>query len=557
MFSWRVCFFMVVLATGSNAQDLQRLERVADTLAKEQNFSGAVLVAKGDKVLLQKAYGEANFEWGIRNSSDTRFRLGSVTKQFTAASVLLLQERGKLKLSDPVGQHLPELPTAWHAITIQQLLTHTAGIHSFTDLPEYRNIERFAKSPAEILELVRARPLDFEPGSRWDYSNSGYVLLGMLIEKVSGVTYEQFVQQNIFTPLQMKDSGYDTNAAIIPRRAAGYASLGQELSNAEFIHMSVPYAAGALYSTTRDLLRWQNALYEGRLLSLSSVRAMTTPVPPGYGLGLMIMDGPEGKRYFHAGEIEGFSTLSSYRPDEKISVIILSNIEKRELMWMELPLAQVALKQKVILPSERTLMSLTPARLDELAGTYAAADGAKTWVKRDGTQLSVRQGGQPWLPIFAESNKQFFARSADVQFEFNLAANGTVEALTRHQFGSLQRMSRVAEADPDYARVPFFLRGDMNNWGLNDVMQSQAPHVYSAQLQLGKGHYLFKLGSEDFKAVDFGAASGDTKVEPGKAKTLDAVGDNLQFEVRAAGQFRFTLDTRNARAPKLTVTQLQ
>lgn len=205
--------------------------------------------------------------------------------------------------------------------------------------------------------MVRERPLDFAPGRQWNYSNSGYVLLGMLIEKVSGLTYEQFVQKNIFAPLAMQASGYDSNATIIPHRAAGYAGTGRELRNAEFIHMSIPYAAGALYSTTGDLLRWQNALYEGRLLSQSSIRAMTTPVPPGYGFGLMIMEGPEGKRYFHAGGIEGFSTLSSYRPVEKISVIILSNIENRELMWMELALARVVLGQKVTLPSERKLVT--------------------------------------------------------------------------------------------------------------------------------------------------------------------------------------------------------
>ncbi|MFC0169902.1 serine hydrolase [Pseudoduganella danionis] len=561
MFSLRVCCVIFGLtsllgAAGSKAQDLQRLKEVADSLAKEQNFSGAVLVAKGDKILLQKAYGDANREWAIPNSSNTRFRLGSITKQFTAAAILLLQERGKLKLDDQISRHISGLPDSWNTVTIQQLLTHTSGIHSFTDLPEYRNIERFAKSPEETLAPVRELPLDFPSGSQWNYSNSGYVLLGMLIEKLSNTSYEQFVQQNIFAPLGMKDSGYDTNAAIIPHRAAGYAATNLKLQNAEFIHMSVPFAAGALYSTTGDLLRWQTALYEGRLLSQSSVQAMTTAVPPGYGFGLMIMDGPEGKRYFHAGGIEGFSTLSSYRPTEKISVVILSNIENRELMWIELPLARVSLGQKVILPSERKTISLTHANLDELVGKYATSDGKWTLVRRNASQLSVRSGGQPWLPVTAESKDHFFARTMDVQFEFHRTQNGTVDGLTTLQFGEAQRMSRIVESDPDYAHVPFFLRGEMNNWGLNDVMKSTVHKVYSVDLQLNKGRHLFKFGSEDFKAIDFGAASGDESVVQGVAKTLEALGENLQFEVSASGKFRFNLDTNDVHAPKLTVTRL-
>jgi CubicO group peptidase (beta-lactamase class C family) len=223
---------VLLIAVPGQAQDLKRLETVVDSFVATSQFSGAVLVAKGDQVLLDKGYGAANLEWNIANAPDTRFRLGSITKQFTAASVLLLQERGRLKVSDPVSQHVPGLPASWNAITIDQLLHHTSGIASFTAQKEYPGIEPFAKKPAEILAMVRDLPLRFEPGSRFEYSNSGYVLLGQLIEQVSGVSYGEFVGKNIFEPLGMRDSGYDWNATILPHRAAGYARQGKTLVNA-------------------------------------------------------------------------------------------------------------------------------------------------------------------------------------------------------------------------------------------------------------------------------------------------------------------------------------
>ena len=549
----------VMLAAGvaANAQDLKRLSAVADQLAKDKHFSGTLLVAKGDRILVDRAYGEANIEWHIHNQPDTRFRLGSITKQFTAASVLLLQERGKLQLSDTLGQHLPELPEAWHKVTIYQLLTHTSGIHSFTDIPQYRANERYTKTPAEILDAVRTLPLDFEPGSRFNYSNSGYVVLGMLIEKLSGERYAQFLQKNIFDPLGMKDSGYDSNTAIIPKRAAGYSEQAGSLQNAGFIDMSIPHAAGALYSTTGDLLRWQRALYGGKLLKPESLKAMTTPNLERYALGLGVQDGPEGKQYGHGGGIEGFSTLIGYRPAEGISVIMLSNVETHFLPELERPLFQVARGKTVLLPSERKEIAVTPAEQQEVAGTYTLPDGTRFWVKAEGKGLSTRLGAQPWVPIFAESKDHFYARLVDAQFDVVRGAAHAVEAITLKQNGNLIRLQRIVEKDPEYASVPFFLRGDMNEWGITSRMQQLDGHTYAATLKLDKNRYAFKFGSEDFKQIDFGGAAGKEAMTLGAARQLEAVGENLQVDIPAAGAYQFALDTTDPRAPQLTITKAQ
>src|SRR5665213_1554329 len=210
-----------------------------------------------------------------------------IPKQFTAAAILLLEERGKLKLDDPIGKYIPDAPAAWDKVTLFHLLTHTAGIPNFTSLPDYqKEVMRRTMTPAQLIATFRDKPLDFPVGEKWNYTNSGYILLGAVIEKAGGMPYAQFLQENLFTPLDMKDTGYDSAAAILPLRASGYVRRSGALINDGFIDMSVPYAAGSLYSTTHDLLLWENSLYGGKVLKPASLKKMTTPFKEDYGFGL-------------------------------------------------------------------------------------------------------------------------------------------------------------------------------------------------------------------------------------------------------------------------------
>src|SRR5262245_3493746 len=258
---------LVFVATTCFAQDAARLDAIVQPYVQDKTFMGTVLVARGADVLLSKGYGSANLEWDIPNTPSTKFRLGSITKQFTAASILLLEERGNLKLDDPIRTYLQDAPDAWDRVRIFNLLTHSSGIPNFTSFPDYRALEPFETPLTKTIAAFRDKPLDFAPGEKMSYSNSGYLLLGYVIEKASGVSYEQFVRDNTCTPLSMKDSGYDSNAAIIAHRAAGYTPSPKGPVNAGFIHMSIPHAAGALYSTTEDLLRWEQGLFGGTIVS--------------------------------------------------------------------------------------------------------------------------------------------------------------------------------------------------------------------------------------------------------------------------------------------------
>jgi D-alanyl-D-alanine carboxypeptidase len=298
-------------------------------------FRGTVLVGIDGNIVFEKAYGLGNEEWGADNTIRTKFRIASLTKQFTAACILLLQERGRLNIHDPISRHLSGLPAAWQAITIHQLLTHTSGIPNSTNSSENARIDRTGATPQQMIGLVADKPLDFPPGANWGYSNTGYFLLGMIVEKISGQSYADFLKTNIFEPLGMKDSGYDRARDVLKERAAGYEIIDGHILNANFIDMSVPFAAGGIYSTVEDMYRWNEALAEnGKLLSADSLKQMFTEYPEAvhegqhYGYGVVISRLKFGRLlYYHGGGVEGFTSVIQRYPNDRVCIVVLSNFD--------------------------------------------------------------------------------------------------------------------------------------------------------------------------------------------------------------------------------------
>src|SRR5256884_1216183 len=259
---------VLVLASHRDGrpQDVSRMDWIIQSHVDSKQFMGAVLVAQDGKVLLDKGYGSANLEWDIPDSPHTKFRLGSLTKQFTATAILLLEERGKLRTDDLVTKYLPDAPTGWAKITIANLLTHTSGIPNFTSFPDYSTTEATPTTPEQLVSRFRDKPLNFQPGEQWEYSKSGYVLLGYLLEKITGQRYQDFVRDNLFAPLGMTESGYDSHAAIILHRASGYAPGANGPVNAGYIDMSIPFSAGALYSFSQSPLGRGAGVVGGKVL---------------------------------------------------------------------------------------------------------------------------------------------------------------------------------------------------------------------------------------------------------------------------------------------------
>jgi CubicO group peptidase (beta-lactamase class C family) len=308
---------------GEAAQaSIIRVEQYLQHFVSTQQFMGSVLIAKGDAVLLDKGYGFSDLARRAPNSPKTRFMLASVSKQFTAASILLLEERGKLRLDDPLSKYLPSTPAVWGKITIFNLLTHTSGIPNYTSFPE----AAFSTptTPDKQIATFINKPLDFSPGQRWSYSNSNYVLLGYLIQRISGESYGAFLRENIFLPLGMRDSGYDSRRS--EALAIGYYTPGDKPIPAPPIEPSAGFAAGGLYSTTRDLLIWERALFGGRVISSSSLKKMTTPFKNGYALGLIVDKANGPISIWHGGFILGAYTRLVYYPQVELTVVVLSNV---------------------------------------------------------------------------------------------------------------------------------------------------------------------------------------------------------------------------------------
>jgi CubicO group peptidase (beta-lactamase class C family) len=427
----KLAFLPFRLAALSPAQDTAT--RMDDVVRHFPNFMGSVLVARGDDVLFSRGYGFANLEWKIPNSPSTKFRLGSVTKQFTAACILLLEERGKLKTDDLVKKYMPDAPPAWDKITIYHVLTHTSGIPSYTDFPDHNPVNPI--TPHDLVAQFRDKPLDFQPGESWHYSNSGYSLLGYLIEKVSGETYQEFVQTNIFTPLHMNDSGYDISAVILPQRAAGYTPGPNGLVNASFVHMTYPFSAGALYSTTEDLLRWEQGLFGGKVLSAASLQKMTTPFKNDYAFGLEVHTLGGHKVIQHNGAINGFSTMLAYYPDETLTVAVLCNVNGPGPSQISPKLAAVAHGEPVVWPSDRKEITVSPTILEPYAGTYELRLGLANVITLENGHLMSQISGQQKVGLFAESETKFFLKVTDAEVEFVKDAKGAVTHLVIDQNG--------------------------------------------------------------------------------------------------------------------------
>jgi D-alanyl-D-alanine carboxypeptidase len=301
---------------------------------RKQHVPGvSVAIVRDGKIVLAKGYGLANVELSVPATEKTVYQLASVTKQFTATAIMMLAEDGKLGLGDEISKHLPDLPTAWKAVAIRQLLNHTSGIKSYTSVKDFFKSARKDYTRREILDLVAKEPLEFPPGEKWNYSNTGYFLLGMIIEKVSGKSYGEFLDERIFKPLGMTQTRVNDLQAIIPNRAQGYHWNGKVLRNGEYVSPTQPFAAGMLVSTVSDLVKWDAALGSEKLLKKSALESMWLPTPLSkgspaeYGMGWQVKPVNGHRLVSHGGGIPGFSTQISRFLDDRLTVIVLTNLD--------------------------------------------------------------------------------------------------------------------------------------------------------------------------------------------------------------------------------------
>lgn len=437
---------VALAAHGADADLTTRLEGIVQQHVAGEQFTGAVLVAQRGAVLLDRGYGLANREWDIPNTPATRFRIGSITKQFAAVAILLLEERGQLKLTDPVSLHLADAPPAWSGVTLQHLLSHTSGIANVTRDPEFIWWKFQPTTVRQMVDRFRDRPLDFPAGERHAYSNSNYLVLGLILEQLTGRSLGEFLRENVLGPLGLHDTGVDSNLELLPRRASGYWHTNGRVVNAPYSDMTVPHASGAMYSTTHDLWRWAEAMLSDRskLLTPAAHARLLTPVQDNYALGVRVAEFQGRKLVEHGGNISGFSSYLRHYPEPGLTVVVLSNMTTgKGVEDLLAQLASTALAAASDASSPRAEIPVSATILQAYCGTYDIGSGRQVVFRLVDGGLTAEPTGQPPMPVFAESETKFFFKSVNIEVEFVRDDQGRVTHLLMKRDGRVRKAPRL------------------------------------------------------------------------------------------------------------------
>ncbi len=391
--------------------------------------AAAIVVHKG-KVIYKKAIGMADMELNVPLQPDMIFRIGSITKQFTAVAILQLVEQGKLSLQDDIKKYMPELPFK-ETITVEQLLNHTSGIKSYTNKPDFVGKMRTDMKPMEVIQLTTNDTLEFKPGTKWNYNNTGYVMLGYIIEKITGQTYEAYVQQNLFAPAGMSNSYYGSESKIIKNRAKGYEKEGTQFQHSDYISMTLPYAAGSLLSTVEDLWKWNKALYSYKLIKKESVDKAITPyiLPDGtstrYGYGLSLSKVQSSNAIEHGGGIPGFLTDAIYLPKEDVFAAVFTNCDCKGPDDITAKLAAVAIGQ----PYRFTTIPLTEATARQYVGVYTNAVGDERIIRWVSGKLTSQRGTGAQLLLQPVDKDLFMFDNSLSSLLFQRSATGSISGI--------------------------------------------------------------------------------------------------------------------------------
>jgi D-alanyl-D-alanine carboxypeptidase len=444
-----VLFAVAFATSAARAQETRAFASYVDSVAgaaiKEQRTAGvSVAVVKNGRTLVTKGYGFADLENDVPATPATVYRIGSVTKQFTSAAIMRLMEQGKLSLDDTLQKFFPNFPTQGNRVTVRHLLNHTSGIKSYTSLgPKWARVIRLDLVPDSVVALFANEPFDFKPGDAYRYNNSAYFLLGMIIEKLSGKTYGQHLQDEFFTPLGLESTIYCDQAPIIKHRAQGYATRpGGGFINAEPLSMTQPYAAGSLCSTVTDLVAWTQALSSGKVVSPASYKLMTTPVslnngnPITYGFGLGTGTLGGHRQVSHNGGINGFVSELHLYPDDSVITVVLTNTGALTAIQLERLIARRALGIK-----DLPAVPIDVSALQRFVGEYTIGT-ARVKMIVDGGRLRAESPGAQAFGLKHVGNGRFVRDdNDDVQFEF--AAGTPAPSFVRRQGANAITATRV------------------------------------------------------------------------------------------------------------------
>lgn len=439
---WLICFFLCLNSYGQNFRSEKELDELFTSYFSAKTPGCSALVSQKGKIIYEKAFGSANLELNVPVKPQTVFSLASITKQFTAISILQLVSQRKIALTDNIQKYIPDFPV--NNILIENLLSHTSGLKDYLQVRTGQKFgERHDYTPGELINVFRNIPLEYEPGTKYAYCNSDYILLGYIIEKVSGKTYPEYLSENIFIPLEMKDTYYDSDETIIPNRASGYYKAGDQYRKAEFWSATIGYAAGGLLSTSIDLQKWQSGLLSYKILKKELLDLAFTPytlkdgTTTNYGFGWNITEINGMKRIDHGGAKNGFLTYEAYFPDQQLYIALLFNSENAPRDELSVKVSEILLgksMQKEILLNEDVLKTYI--------GVYSLVSDPKRTitVTKEKNGLSANISGQGSFSLLFQSETQFQLKNLlDVKCEFKII-NGKVVSIIAEQQGKFEWM---------------------------------------------------------------------------------------------------------------------
>ncbi|BAO76721.1 serine hydrolase [Winogradskyella sp. PG-2] len=426
----------VFTITISAQNDTQQFDDIVSQFYNNSDAPGAtVLVAKNGKTIYRKAVGKSSIELDVDMIPENVFMLASITKQFTAVSILMLKEQGKLSLDDPITKFIPDYPTLGKTITVHHLLNHTSGIRSYTGIGNLVEVARNDKTLDELIDYFKNEPMDFDPGEEFRYNNSGYVLLGKIIEVISGDTYENFIENKIFKQLGMASSSYGNTRELVKNRVEGYEQDDSGYVNANYLSMTLPHAAGSLTSTIDDMLKWQNALTNNTFIKASTLEKaingseLNNGEHIGYGYGLGEMSLRKSKGYTHSGGIFGTSTNGIYLIEEDVYVIGLSNCSCNDIGGLTQNLAAAAIGKPF--PTMKDVVKISDDKLKQWVGAYEFEDGAIRHIfMKDGKLSSMRESETNTVfEIFPLSENHFMFEEGNIEYKFSKTDDGKHQAI--------------------------------------------------------------------------------------------------------------------------------
>ncbi|WP_426105833.1 serine hydrolase [Massilia sp. TSP1-1-2] len=414
-----------------------RIDALVAPYYKPGQPGATLIVVKNGKTLLRKAYGMADVEHQVAMRPEATLRLGSITKQFTAVAIMMLADEGKLATTDPITKFLPDYPTQGKVITIEHLLTHTSGIVSYTGKPDFRTQSLRDVTVPQMIDYFKNDPIEFTPGTKHEYNNSGYFLLGAIIEKLSGQSYAKFVEQRIFIPLGMTHTAYEGHERAVVLRAAGHEQTPAGFGPSQPLSMSQPYAAGSLVSTVDDLAKWDAAISAGTLLKPASWKQAFTPyilangTSTGYAYGWAVGKLRGSQAVSHGGGINGFSTYAVRLPAEKVYVALLTNSDSG------MPAPSLVARQAAAVAigkpfPEYKAIVLGAAALDAFDGSYKVDEKSSRVVRREGDRLLMQRTGRGAVELIPFSPDNFFVKESTDTFTFHRNAQGQVDQVTLH-----------------------------------------------------------------------------------------------------------------------------